>query len=122
MMHDAQALITANIKAHTVDGYTSYPELARAHQSTIRRLCSELAALRGSGYEHAHQLIADAITATTALADTHAGTEVTADALTDALLAFEDNVREHEAPAAEPERCGLLSFGVAAHNRAMERV
>jgi hypothetical protein len=121
-MHDAQTLITANIKAHTVDGYTAAHEVAAAHERTIRHLCSELDALRGTGYEHAHQLIADAITATTELADTHAGTEVTADALTDALLAFEDNVREHEAPAAEPERCGLTSLGVAAHNRAMERV
>lgn len=121
-MHDAQALITANIKAHTVDGYTAAHEIAAAHERTIRHLCGQLAALRGSGYSHVHAFISSAICAAESLGETHSGCEETANALTDALLVFEDKVKEHEATAAEPERDVLLSFGVAAHNRAMERV
>jgi hypothetical protein len=117
---NATDLIAANIKAHTVDGYTAAHEVAKAHERTIALLCRELAALRGTGYEHTHQLIADAITAAAALAETHAGANEVADALTDALLVFEDEVRERESESQpEEHRNGLLSFGVAAHNRAV---
>ncbi|MFY8062955.1 MAG: hypothetical protein ACOVN2_04525 [Usitatibacteraceae bacterium] len=114
----AAELIYANIAAHSADGYVAIHEVAKAHERTIAMLCRELAALRGTGYEHTHQLIADAITAAAALAETHAGAEETANALTDALIVFEDTVKEHESESQpEEHRNGLLSFGVAAHNR-----
>ncbi len=116
---NATQMIAANIKAHTIDGYTAAHEVCKAHENTISMLCRQLEALRGTGYEHTHQLIADAITAAAALAETHAGAEETANALTDALLVFEDKVREHESDSQPEEtaRNDLPSFGVDAHNR-----
>lgn len=43
---DATRLIERNTRNHTVDGYTSYPALAGAHESTIRALCAELSILQ----------------------------------------------------------------------------
>lgn len=128
-MINATQLIVANIKAHTVDGYTSWPEVAKDQARTIYTLCAQLNAMRDprlgvkADAANVHKLICDAITAAAALAETHAGANEVADALTDALLVFEDEVREHESDG-EPEepRNDLPSFGVDAHNRAMVRV
>lgn len=46
---NAQHLIEANIKAHTVDGYSSFHMIAAAHEKTIRALATELNTLRGIG-------------------------------------------------------------------------
>jgi len=128
-MINATQLISANIKAHTVDGYTAAHEVAKAHARTIATLCAQLNAMRAprpgtkADAANVHKLICDAINAAAALAETHAGANEVADALTDALLVFEDDVREHESESQpEEQRNGLLSFGVDAHNRAMGRL
>lgn len=46
---NASRLIEANIRAHTVDGYTAHHMVAAAHEQTIRTLAAELAELRGDG-------------------------------------------------------------------------
>jgi hypothetical protein len=126
---NATQLIASNIKAHTVDGYTAAHMVAAAHARTIATLCAQLNAMRAprpgtkADAANVHKLICDAINAAAALAETHAGANEVADALTDALLVFEDDVREHESESQpEEQRNGLLSFGVAAHNAAMGRL
>lgn len=63
---DASRLIEANIRAHTVDGYTSQHMVAAAHERTIRALAAELAVLKGEGMtpkagsEHAVMTLGDA--------------------------------------------------------------
>ena len=44
---NAAHLIEANIKAHTVDGYTAFHMVAEAHERTIRNLVAEVNELRG---------------------------------------------------------------------------
>lgn len=62
-MQDANHLIERNTRRHTVDGYTSFPALANAHESTIRALCAELATLqarnlqRMPGTQHATMVL-----------------------------------------------------------------
>ena len=51
---NASRLIEANIKAHTVDGYTAFHMVAAAHERTIRALAAELAVLRGEGQTPQH--------------------------------------------------------------------
>lgn len=51
---NASRLIEANIKAHTVDGYTAFHMVAEAHERTIRALAAELAVLRGEGHTPQH--------------------------------------------------------------------
>lgn len=46
---NASRLIEANIRAHTVDGYTAHYMVAAAHERTIRELAAELALLKGEG-------------------------------------------------------------------------
>ena len=45
---NASHLIEANIRAHTVDGYTAHHMVAAAHESTIRALVSQINELTGA--------------------------------------------------------------------------
>ncbi len=45
----AATMITANVAAHTVQGYTAQHMVAAAHEKTIRMLCDELNVLQGYG-------------------------------------------------------------------------
>ena len=62
---NAIQIITANTKAHTSDGYTSWHMVAAAHEATIRRLVDELNVLQGlgqtpaSGCHHAELIFGD---------------------------------------------------------------
>lgn len=46
---NAQHLIEANVRAHTVDGYSSFHMIAEAHERTIRDLVAQLNVLQGVG-------------------------------------------------------------------------
>lgn len=48
---NASRLIEANVRAHTVDGYTAFHMVAAAHETTIRALAAQLAALTGEGQQ-----------------------------------------------------------------------
>lgn len=45
--HRAATMITANVAAHTVQGYTAQHMVAAAHERSIRDLCAEVAEIRG---------------------------------------------------------------------------
>lgn len=55
----AATMITANIAAHTVQGYTAQHMVAAAHERSIRNLCAEVAEIRGDDQEppvgHIHE-------------------------------------------------------------------